>query len=111
MRARAIAFLVALALMPGAMELVELGVHFAVYGDVADSAHDEHGGVPLGIEEHGCSGTMHLGACHGGQYTIVFAPMSLVAVLRSPQVLGIMPTPESLHGLSDSAPELRPPIV
>lgn len=110
MRARAIAFLVALALMPGAMELVELAVHFAAYGDVADSDHDEHGGVPLGVEEHGCTGTMHLGACHGGGH-IIFAPTILVAVLLSPQPPGIMPTPDSLHGLADSAPELRPPIV
>lgn len=111
MRARAIAFLVALALVPGAMEVVELAVHFVIYGDVADADHDEHGGVPLGVEEHGCTGTMHLGACHSGQQPILLAPTSVVAVMRSPQLIGIMPTPESLQGLAASAPELRPPIV
>lgn len=111
MRARAIAFLVALALVPGAMEVVEFAVHLVVYGDVADADHDKHGGVPLGVEEHGCTGTMHLGACHGGQHPVLLAPMSVVAVMRSPESPGIMPTPELPQGLAASAPDLRPPIV
>lgn len=111
MRARVVGLLLVLALVPGAMELVELAVHFALYGDVADQDHDEHGGVPLGVAEHGCTGTMHVGACHGGLHSVMSAPVALSVVVRSPERLRITPDPDSLHSLTASAPELRPPIA
>jgi hypothetical protein len=107
---RLLALLLILGLAPGVTEVVEAVVHYAAYGDLADRPGDDHGGRPLGVGEHGCSGTFHLGDCHGGQ-AVSFAAridaVSILAALYAP----IMPLPRSLHGLPAAAPELRPPIA
>jgi hypothetical protein len=105
-----LALLLVLAIAPGVSELAELVVHYAKYGDVADHTGDRHEESPLGVGEHGCSGTFHLGHCQSGQAASIgpAIAMTTTSIVQTPPP---MPLPRSLHGLSPPAPELRPPIA
>lgn len=111
MRRPLLALLLVLAIAPGVSELAELVVHYAKFGDVADHAGDRHEESPLGVAEHGCSGTFHLGHCPGSQAAESADPMTAVVSISRVQTPPPMPLPRSLHGLSPPAPELRPPIA
>jgi hypothetical protein len=106
-----LALLLVLAIAPGVSELAELVVHYAKYGDVADHVGDRHEESPLGVDEHGCSGTFHLGHCQGTQTAASAGPAIAVTTISIVQTPPPMPLPRSLHGLSPPAPELRPPIA
>lgn len=108
---RVLALLLVLAVAPGMSELAELVVHYVRYGDVADHIGDRHEESPLGVDEHGCSGTFHLGQCHGGQAAEFAHPGISVTSVTIAETPPPMPLPRSLHGLSPPAPELRPPIA
>ncbi|MFT3700157.1 MAG: hypothetical protein QM831_43830 [Kofleriaceae bacterium] len=110
MTKRLLALLVVLAIAPGLSEIVEAVVHFATYGDLADQPGDHHG-TPFGEGEHGCSGTFHIGNCHGGQTAAQTTRLSVVTVIADIIPPPKMLPPRSLHGLPASAPELRPPIA
>lgn len=111
MTKRLLALLVVLAIVPGVSELVEAVAHFAMYGDLVDQPDDHHDGTPFGVGEHGCSGTFHLGDCHGGSAAAQVARPSVITVVAVVQTPPPMPLPDLLHGLPASAPELRPPIA
>jgi hypothetical protein len=111
-KARWLTFLLVLAIAPGTMEVVETAVHYAKYGDLSDAADDVHGTSPLGVDEHGCSGTFHLCSCHCGQS--VRAPDQVATLTPSipPDVRpDILLGYSSLHGLLSPLPDLRPPIA
>lgn len=110
MKSRILALLLVLAIAPGLTELVELVVHYATYGDIADSADDPHESEPLGVAEHGCSGTFHIGACHGGQ-TAALSTTNIAATSVRVMSRTSSSMPLLLHDRSASAPELRPPIA
>jgi hypothetical protein len=106
-RARILALLLTLSIVPSTMELVEAVVHWAEHGD---SAHgDGHGSSALGTDEHGCSGTFHLCACHTAS---VVAP-SVVLDLNVYSFLDHEACfePASRVGLGATAPPVRPPIA
>lgn len=110
MSARLIALLLTLAMWPGLSELVELTVHAAEHGDVVHADDDEHGGVPLGEDEHGCSGTFHLCPCH--HPTPVVTTSAAVVVETSPgSDLNAHLAPPFQVGMGMAAPPTRPPIV
>lgn len=108
-----LALLLILAIAPSMSELVELVIHYAAFGDVADHDGDPHGDrTPLGQGEHGCSGTFHLGSCHSGQPTTGVASTPTIADATAPRVdVSVIDLPTDLHGLGAAAPELRPPIA
>ena len=111
MKARVVALLLTLAIAPNVAELAELVVHYATYGDIADSPGDLHETEPLGVGEHGCSGMFHLGPCQGGQLAapaLAARQLGRIELLQRP---ALSPMPGTLHGLAPPAPELRPPIV
>lgn len=110
MKASWLAFLLVLVIAPGTMEIVELAVHFAKYGDVADAAGDKHRTSPLGDDEHGCSGTFHFCNCHGNQSIRTSDPIRMVVRLESPPSRETPPSTAALHGLPAPTPDLRPPI-
>ena len=107
-RARILALLLVLSIVPSTMELVEAVVHWAEHGD---SAHgDGHASSALGgTDEHGCSGTFHLCACHTAN---VLAP-SVVLDLNVYSFLDYeaCSAPASRVGLGATAPPIRPPIA
>lgn len=105
-----IALLLTVAMWPGLSELVELTLHAAEHGDVAHAADDEHGGAPLGEDEHGCAGTFHLCPCH--HPTPVVTATDVVAVEVSAATAMTAPfAPLSPIGTGTPAPPTRPPIV
>lgn len=108
---RLLALLLVLVIAPGLTEVVEVVVHYAAHGDLADRAGDDHDARPLGVGEHGCSGTFHLGSCGAGQAVAFVARLDAVSTLAMTHAPQIMPSPRSLHGLPPAAPELRPPIA
>lgn len=110
MKARWLAFLLVLAIAPGTMEVVELAVHWARYGDVADAAGDKHRTSPLGDDEHGCSGTFHFCNCHGNQSVRTTDPILAVVRLESPPRHDVPAPVGTLQGLPAPMPDLRPPI-
>lgn len=106
---RLIALLVTVAMWPGLSELVELTVHAAEHGDVAHAGDDEHDGTPLGEDEHGCSGTFHLCACHHSPPAVASIAAGAVDVADTTE-LGAPLAPPCQVGLGTSAPPTRPPI-
>lgn len=109
---RLLALLLVLAIAPGLTEVVEAVVHYAAYGDLADREGDPHGGErPLGVGEHGCSGTFHMGSCQGGQAANFVGRLAVVSTVAAPHAQPSMPPPLSLHGRPPAAPDLRPPIA
>lgn len=100
-----------LAILPATMELVELVVHWAAYGDLADAAGDTHGTSPMGEDEHGCSGTLHFCSCHAGQ--TAQSPARLLTTTSVPRMAATtgLPPVVSLLGLLPAMPDLRPPIA
>lgn len=107
-RARILALLLVLSIVPSTMELVEAVVHWAEHGD---SAHGEgHDSSALGgTDEHGCSGTFHICPCHTAN---VLAP-SVVLDLNVYSFLDYeaCSAPASRGGLGATAPPIRPPIA
>jgi len=106
-RARILAIVLTLSILPSTMELIEAVVHWAEHGD---SAHGEdHHSSALGTDEHGCSGTFHLCACHTAS---AVAP-SVVVDLASYGFLDneACIAPASHVGLGATAPPIRPPIA
>jgi hypothetical protein len=109
-KSRWIALFLVLAIAPGAMEVAEIAVHYAKYGDLADAIGDAHGTSPLGDDEHGCSGTFHFCQCHGGQSARTPDRIATAVQLPTPRPRANLPAIVSLHGLLPAMPELRPPI-
>lgn len=77
-----IALMLVFVLTPGAAEIVENAAHLAKDGHTAHAIDDaEH--TPAG-DEHGCSGTIHVCACHSSTCFMVsdrfpsVAPASLI---------------------------------
>lgn len=77
MRARAfdlLAFCLALALMPGVLEVVENASHLLTQGHLAHAAeHGDH--HDSGGPEHGCTPSLHLCSCHAS--LVYFQPRAL----------------------------------
>ena len=109
MRARFLAFLLVLSIVPSSMELIEIAVHWIEHGDLAHADADGHGSSALGTDEHGCSGTFHLCGCHTAS---VLAP-SIAVDIRAFNSLdpGGCFEPVTRDGLSATAPPIRPPIA
>lgn len=110
MLVRLIALVLTVAMWPGLSELVELTMHAAEHGDLAHADDDEHEGTPLGEDEHGCSGTFHLCACHHSPPAV----SSIAAVttdLADTMELGALLAPPFQVGTGVAAPPTRPPIV
>ncbi len=80
-----LALLLVFSMTPGGAEIVENAVHLATDGHTAHSI-DDAAHAPEG-DEHGCSGTMHLCACHS-------SPSFLVAEV------GVSVLPPSIDELS-----------
>ena len=96
---------------PGVMEVAEVAVHYAKYGDRADAVGDRHGNPPLGQDEHGCSGAFHVCHCCGLQSVQVPDRIATVVGLDTPRVeVAGVPVVETLSGLPQPMPGLRPPI-
>lgn len=109
-RSRILALLLVLAVIPSGMELVELAVHIAKYGDVAHADQHDKSKSPLGSDEHGCSGTFHICSCH--QVVTATTPLTAtVDCVRAPaQSLAIV-FPLDRTGEAAQAPPVRPPIA
>jgi hypothetical protein len=105
---RAIALLVLFAVLP-TVELTEQMAHVVAHvlerEPAAHSAHhedDQHG------DEHGCTGLVHLCACHHAQITLgaeVILQRSTVAASEHR-----IEAPDSLVDLTTQEPAQRPPI-
>lgn len=90
---RLLAFVLAFALFPGATEIVENVSHLVSSGHTAHAVDDsDH--APQG-DEHGCSGTTHVCACHG---SIPFLVSDEGVVLSAAMVVKA-----SLHGEATSS--------
>ena len=105
---RAIALLVLFAVLPTA-ELVEQVVHVVEHVTHAEAAdhgahHDEHEG-----DEHGCTGLVHLCACHHAQVTLGVGIVQSVTMVAA-TFLESEP-PSSLVDLTNPEPAQRPPIA
>ena len=105
---RWLAFLLLLAVLPTA-ELTEQLVHVidhVVAVEAADhSAHHDDSQR----DEHGCTGLVHLCACHHAQATagVPYGVKNRVVAARSPD----LDAPISLISLTSPEPAQRPPIV
>ncbi len=105
---RAIALLVLFAVLPTAElseQLAHVVAHVLEHEPAAHSAHhdDEHQG-----DEHGCTGLVHLCACHHTQVTLgaeVIINRSIVAGSSHS-----IEAPSSLVDLTTQEPAQRPPI-
>ncbi len=64
-RSKICALVLALAMMPGAVELMENAAHLATEGHLAHAAADGDRHEPAD-PEHGCTSTFHLCGCHAG---------------------------------------------
>jgi hypothetical protein len=105
---RWIALLVLLAVLPTAElgeQLVHVVEHLIEHDPADHSAHHDalHG------DEHGCTGLVHLCACHHVQVTLG----TVAVVTRSIEAARSMTIalPGSLVNLTSPEPEHRPPIV
>jgi hypothetical protein len=103
--------LLVLAIAPGVMEMLELAVHWAKYGDVADAGDDQHKPTPLGDDEHGCSGTFHLGHCGSAQSAQVNPPIAIETTILRPEIQRPIPAAFEPQGRRSSVPPFRPPIA
>lgn len=106
-RARILALLLMLSVVPSTMELVEAAVHWIEHGD---SAHgDGHDSSALGTDEHGCSGTFHLCHCHSANViaSSVIVNLNAYSFLDHEERF----EPVSHVGLGAMAPPIRPPIA
>lgn len=105
---RLIALLLVVALWPGAGELIEQTVHVVQYGDLPHD--DDHGATPLGQDEHGCSGTLHLCQCH--QPAPIITSGAVVSIARiDAKRPSVVLAPVVRAGVGMTAPPTRPPIV
>lgn len=107
---RLIALLLVVALWPGASELIEQTVHAVEHGDLAHDSGDEHDSTPLGQDEHGCSGTLHLCQCHQPAPVITASGAVVVASVDAEQATVVL-APVARIGVGVTAPPTRPPIV
>ena len=115
MRARVLAILLVVSMWPSAAESAELVVHWARFGDVADSAGDRHASTPFGGDdergctEHGCTPMFHVCGCHSGTMAPAntFAAVAPIEAARRVSVA----EPPAHEGVSGPPPALRPPIV
>jgi hypothetical protein len=107
-RARIVALLIVLSIVPSSMELIEVAVHWIEHGDLAHGDQDGHDTSALGTDEHGCSGTFHLCGCHTAS---VLAP-SIATVVHGFDAIDTRMcfTPVTRAGLGAMAPPIRPPI-
>lgn len=110
MRSRLLALLLVLAIWPALGETVELAVHLAEHGDLAHDPADEHAGVPLGADEHGCSALFHL--CSSGQGNATSTPRVIVAMTAPVGRLApAIAPPLDQRGCDAPTPPIRPPIA
>lgn len=103
-----IALLVLFAVLPS-MELVEQVVHVVehvTHAEVADhdAHHDEHAG-----DEHGCTGLVHLCACHHAQVTLGMGVVQRSTIIAATFIDS--EPPSSLADLTNPEPAQRPPIA
>ena len=107
-RARILALLLTLSIVPSTMELVEAVVHWVEHGD---SAHgDGHETSAFGgTDEHGCSGTFHLCPCHTANVlaSAVVLDLNVYSFLDFEACVA----PASRIGQGATAPPIRPPIA
>ncbi len=108
-RARFLAFLLILSLLPATTELIEAVVHYVEHGDLAHAEADEHGTTALGMSEHGCSGTFHLCSCHTAIAVTPTIAGTLTPIDRADALAPLRPP--SREGKGASAPDIRPPIA
>ena len=105
---RVMAFLLLLAVLP-TMELyeqVEHAVEHFVHGDAPD--HSAHHDADPG-DEHGCTGLVHLCACHQAQVTAALDTFVQTSIrLRDTIVAN---APPGLTDMTAREPEQRPPIA
>ena len=103
-----VALVLVVALWPGAGELIEQTVHVVQYGDLPHD--DDHGATPLGQDEHGCSGTLHLCQCHQPAPVITAGAAVAIARLDAKRPTVAL-EPVVRVGVGMTAPPTRPPIV
>jgi hypothetical protein len=104
---RLLALFVLVAVLP-TVELAEQAVHavgHAVHSEAPD--HDAHHDEERG-DEHGCTGLVHLCACHHAQVTAVAVGGSLITITTLERVLPLRP-PSLVDGVPLEPPH-RPPI-
>lgn len=106
---RVIALLVLFAVMPTAELAEQVGHVVAHLLDAEPAAHSAHHDGDNHGDEHGCTGLVHLCACHHAQVTLggtVVVTMTMLA----PRSVSIEP-PTSLFDLNSPEPAQRPPIA
>jgi hypothetical protein len=103
---RAIALLVLFAVMPTA-ELTEQVMH--VVEHVLDAEAADHGAHHEEGDEHGCTGLVHLCACHHAQVTLGAAVVVTTTILAAGSLSNEAPI--SLVDLNSPEPAQRPPIA
>jgi len=105
---RVLAFLLLLAVLP-TVELVEQATHVVEHmfeNDVPD--HSAHHDGKAG-DEHGCTGLVHLCACHQAQVTTSVAILQTQRVDIKAAVASVAPM--LLFDLTSQEPAHRPPIA
>lgn len=107
---RLLALLFVLALVPAVGEVLETVLHAVQHGDAGHAVADDHGGEPLGADEHGCSPVLHLCGCHAPTPAhVVAVELSAVAV-EAAALIGPL-APPGRSGLDRPEPPTRPPIA
>ena len=105
---RLLALIVLLAVLP-TTELVEQVTHVVEHLLEAEAPdHSAHHGGDAG-DEHGCTGLVHLCACHHAQVTEALRRVA-IASTESPESL-IVRAPPPLIDLNSLEPPHRPPIA
>ena len=107
MPSRLLALLLLVAVLPSfeLAEQIEHAIVHVVQGDPAD--HSAHHDEDVG-DEHGCTGLVHLCACHHTQVTAATA-LQLSSSVETFRALQVYP-PQSLVAQSMLEPPHRPPI-
>lgn len=106
---RAIALLVLFAVMPTAELAEQVGHVVAHLMDAEPAAHSAHHDEDNHGDEHGCTGLVHLCACHHAQVTLGNAVVVTMTML-APRSLAIE-APTDLVDLNSPEPAQRPPIA
>ena len=89
-RSKICALLLALAMMPGAAEIVESAVHLVTEGHLAHAAPDGDHHEPTG-PEHGCTPVFHFCGCHTSMSFL--SPQITPAVTLSASLAAEAPKP------------------
>ncbi len=96
-----------LTMVPAASELVETVIHLVQHGDVPHAG--AHAAETAGATEHGCTGVIHVCACHTTPAATPANGMLVLAAFDDVEFL-TMARLSSWHGEGAPAPLIRPPI-